>query len=109
MIQHHGYPPESHGYYYYQPYNYSRVAIKQAFVEQWGGDPRNPYSFELFARLKEELEESGARGEELNQDEFGNATDSAAQDAAGESQWESLPPAPSVPRRELPQSFPPGG
>jgi hypothetical protein len=42
------------GYYYFRPYHYSQVAIQQNFVSEWGGDRRNPYSFEVFDQIETE-------------------------------------------------------
>lgn len=51
MYPHYWYYPEHHGYYYFRPYNYTHIFEHQAIVARWGGDPRNPYSHELFHRL----------------------------------------------------------
>lgn len=37
-----------HGYYYFHPYHHSHVAMQQAFAASYGGDPRNPYSNDIF-------------------------------------------------------------
>jgi hypothetical protein len=42
------------GYYYFRPYNYTHIPIHQEFVSRWGGDQRNPYSFEVFDQLDTE-------------------------------------------------------
>jgi hypothetical protein len=42
------YYPDSHGYYYFRPYNFTHVPQHQAFVQSYGGDPRNPYSNVIF-------------------------------------------------------------
>lgn len=54
-------PPEppcsdSHGYYYFRPYNYGHVAAHQEFAAEWGIDTRNPYSNEIFQGIYERAE-----------------------------------------------------
>lgn len=51
MIYHLTYFPENHGYYYFRPYTWTHIAEHQALITSWGGDPRNPYSHELFDRM----------------------------------------------------------
>lgn len=48
---HYPYPAPFFGYYYFRPYNYVHIAQHQAQVARWGGDPRNPYSHEMFEKL----------------------------------------------------------
>ena len=48
MLPHYGYFPAEHGYYYFEPYNVTRVAIQQKFIASIGGDPRHPYANEIF-------------------------------------------------------------
>lgn len=55
LFPHYPYFPEHFGYYYFRPYNYVHIFEHQAIVARWGGDPRNPYSHELFTRLYENL------------------------------------------------------
>lgn len=55
MFPHYPYFPEYFGYYYFRPYNYVHIFEHQNIVARWGGDPRNPYSHELFQRLYAEL------------------------------------------------------
>jgi hypothetical protein len=54
MFLRHTYYPEAHGYYYMHPYNYKHIALHQEFARRWGGDPKNPYSNEIFKQLEEE-------------------------------------------------------
>lgn len=51
MHQHLRYPPPLHGNYYFRPYDPTDLFRQQAFVTQWGGDPRNPYDNEVFDRI----------------------------------------------------------
>ena len=53
MIPHYHYFSAEHGYYYFQPYNVTRVAMQQAFATRYGGDARHPYSNEVFKRVYE--------------------------------------------------------
>jgi len=55
MPPYYPYFPEYFGYYYFRPYNYVHIFEHQAIVARWGGDPRNPYSHELFTRLYDNL------------------------------------------------------
>lgn len=48
---------ETHGYYYFRPYNYGHVAAHQEFASAWGIDPRNPYSNEFLKTVYEQVEE----------------------------------------------------
>jgi hypothetical protein len=48
MFPHYPYFPSMHGYYYFRPYHHSHVMLQQQRVAGWGGDPRNPYSNEIF-------------------------------------------------------------
>jgi hypothetical protein len=45
------YYPESHGYYYFQPYNYQHLPAHQQFVASFGGDIRNPYDVSILDDL----------------------------------------------------------
>jgi hypothetical protein len=51
MVPHLPYPPACHGWYYFRPYNVYHLPHLQEAVVSWGGDPRNPYSNELFQRI----------------------------------------------------------
>ncbi len=51
MYPHVPYFPEYFGYYYFHPYNYRSMLEHQEIVLRWGGDPRNPYSHDLFDKL----------------------------------------------------------
>jgi len=51
MYQHRPYFPPMHGYYYFHPYHPSHVARQQAFAASFGGDPRNPYSNDVFKNV----------------------------------------------------------
>lgn len=51
MIPHYHYFSGEHGYYYFKPYNVTRVAMQQAFAASYGGDPRHPYSRDVFDRV----------------------------------------------------------
>ena len=48
---------ETHGYYYFRPYNYGHVAAHQEFAAAWGIDTRNPYSNEFLKSVYEQVEE----------------------------------------------------
>jgi hypothetical protein len=48
MFPHYSYYPPMHGYYYFRPYHHCHIARHQSLVSCWGGDPRNPYSNEIF-------------------------------------------------------------
>jgi hypothetical protein len=60
MYQHYPYYPADHGYYYFRPYNYFKVAEQQHLAERWGADPRWPYDTDALVRLYEDapVEES---------------------------------------------------
>ncbi|MCA9176309.1 MAG: hypothetical protein KDB14_17605 [Planctomycetales bacterium] len=51
MPQHHRYSAVDHGNYYFRPYNYRHIRVHQEAVTSWGGDPRNPYSNEIFETI----------------------------------------------------------
>ena len=51
MFPHYAYYPPMHGYYYFRPYHHSHVPTQQLLVTQWGGDPRNPYSNQVFQAI----------------------------------------------------------
>jgi hypothetical protein len=42
--QHYAYLPPLPGWYYFRPYSVSQLRAQQEAVQQWGGDPRNPYA-----------------------------------------------------------------
>lgn len=67
MPLHYHYFPAEHGYYYFKPYNVTRVKSQQAFVTRFGGDPRHPYANEeIFARVYADLKkENPTFGEPL--------------------------------------------
>jgi len=44
MLPHYHYFSGEHGYYYFAPYNVTRVSMQQAFAVSYGGDPRHPYA-----------------------------------------------------------------
>ena len=48
MDQHLRYCSPLQGNYYFRPYDPIHLFRQQAFVMQWGGDPRNPYSNQIF-------------------------------------------------------------
>jgi hypothetical protein len=65
-LSHHlPYYPPAHGYYYFRPYNLANLRAQQEVVVSWGGDPRNPYSNEIFQRVYAELEAEGISLETL--------------------------------------------
>jgi len=53
------YFPQSHGNYYFRPYNYQTVLYQQQAVGRYGGDRRNPYDNSLFQQLYEEVNNGG--------------------------------------------------
>ena len=54
MIPHYHYFSGEHGYYYFAPYNVTRVAMQQGFATSYGGDWRHPYNTtEVFERVFE--------------------------------------------------------
>jgi hypothetical protein len=50
MLPHYGYFPAEHGYFYFEPYNVTRVQLQQSFVASYGGDVRHPYEDSVFDR-----------------------------------------------------------
>ena len=56
MPQHCPYYPPMHGYYYFRPYNHRHIPEQQEAVKSYGGDPRNPYSNDIFKRVYAEYE-----------------------------------------------------
>ncbi len=48
MLPAYGWFPAEHGYYNFEPYNVTRVGIQQKFVASYGGDPRHPYTLDVF-------------------------------------------------------------
>ena len=53
MVPHYHYFAAEHGYYYFKPYNVTRVAMQQAFATSYGDDWRHPYSNKVFERVYE--------------------------------------------------------
>ena len=53
MLPHYHYFSGEHGYYYFAPYNVTRIAMQQSFVKSYGGDPRHPYSHKVFEKVYE--------------------------------------------------------
>ena len=51
LVPHVPYPPTCHGWYHFRPYNVCQLPELQEAVHGWGGDPRNPYSNDLFQRV----------------------------------------------------------
>lgn len=51
MHPHYAYHPTDHGYYYFAPYNYSKIAEHQELAIRWGGDARWPYLTDSLSRL----------------------------------------------------------
>jgi hypothetical protein len=47
---------ESHGYYYFRPYNYNPIASHQDYARKWNIDTRNPYNNEVFQQIYREVE-----------------------------------------------------
>lgn len=41
---HYAYLPPVPGWYYFRPYSLGQLRTQQRAVQDWGGDPRNPYS-----------------------------------------------------------------
>jgi hypothetical protein len=52
MLPHYHYFPADHGYFYFEPYNVTRVAIQQSFAASFGGNPRHPYARDIFAKIE---------------------------------------------------------
>jgi len=65
MPQHHRYFPQSHGNYYFRPYNYHTIRFHQDVVTRYGGDRRNPYSNSIFADIYAEFARVEAGDERL--------------------------------------------
>ncbi len=55
MPPHYMYFPQSHGNYYFRPYNYHTILRQQQSVGRYGGDRRNPYDNSLFEQLYQEV------------------------------------------------------
>ena len=54
MVPHYHYFSGEHGYYYFAPYNVTRVAMQQGFATSHGGDWRHPYNTsDVFKRVYE--------------------------------------------------------
>jgi hypothetical protein len=85
MPPHYMYYPESHGHYYFRPYNYRTILRHQDSVGRYGGDRRHPYDNRLFQSLYEEVD--GAVQEEL---EVPNPA-SAAHNVRRQSQSTTIP------------------
>jgi hypothetical protein len=60
MLPHLAYPPAVHGNYYFRPYSVSNLQHQQAQALQWGVDPRQPYSSELFRKVYAEMAKKAA-------------------------------------------------
>ena len=56
MPPHYMYFPQSHGNYYFRPYNYRHVEQQQREAEAWGADGRQPYARTLFDKLYTDME-----------------------------------------------------
>lgn len=63
-VPHNAYPPVVPGSYYFRPYSVIQLRENQADVMLWGGDPRNPYSNELFQRVYNETGNSSPPAKE---------------------------------------------
>lgn len=68
MVLHYPYFPAEHGYYYFEPYNVTRLAIQQAFVAHTGGDPRHPYDNRTFDDVYETYNERHPEGVDYRDD-----------------------------------------
>ncbi len=55
------YFPPLHGYYYFRPYHFLHVIEHQFAVDDWGGDPRNPYANTIFQRVYAEYRADRAK------------------------------------------------
>jgi hypothetical protein len=53
MLPHYHYFAAEHGYFYFEPYNVTRVAIQQSFAASFGGNPRHPYAQDVFDKVEE--------------------------------------------------------
>lgn len=51
MPLHFAYFPDTHGYYYFQPYHHDHIARHIGLISIVGGDKRAPYSTEYFAKF----------------------------------------------------------
>jgi hypothetical protein len=106
MPQHHMYFPQSHGYYYFRPYNHAHIRRQQDAVTRWGGDPRNPYDNTIFQAMY--LETPDAIGERAVSDVDSRAEEAEApmQPTPAETIVEEpslqQPPAPPEPALTLP-------
>jgi hypothetical protein len=49
--QHYAYPPPVPGSYYFRPYSLAQLRAQQQAAQDWGGDPRNPYSNKVFQQI----------------------------------------------------------
>lgn len=56
MPMHYPYPAAVPGHYYFRPYSVAGLRSQQEVVLQWGGDPQDPYSNEIFDRVYKQLE-----------------------------------------------------
>lgn len=60
LFQHVPYYVEPKTYYYFRPYNFTHVWQQRKQVAAWGGDPRHPYSNEIFKQVYRELDSDPA-------------------------------------------------
>jgi len=58
------YPPPVPGSYYFRPYSVIGLRDNQADALLWGGDPRDPYSNDLFQRVYSEIGNGPSRPKE---------------------------------------------
>ncbi len=66
MPQHMAYFPDSHGYYYFKPYNFQHLPQHQQFVASFGGDTRNPYDISIL----DNLTQTGTSGSRTSLDDW---------------------------------------
>lgn len=66
MYPHYPYFPESHGYYYYRPYNWMHIEQHRSALP--GVDMKFPYSNAVFEEIAHRFEQSGHRLGEVNSD-----------------------------------------
>lgn len=65
MVPHMPYDSPTRGTYYFRPYGVVDLFMQQEAVRHWGGDPRNPYSNQIFNRVYDELALEGVTAEEV--------------------------------------------
>ena len=63
-LPHLAYPPPVPGSYYFRPYSVIGLRDNQADALLWGGDPRDPYSNDLFQRVYSEIGNGPSRPKE---------------------------------------------